>query len=227
MQGRDVLELVDHEASVSRAEFFCDFREVFHRAGNVEQEVVEVEKEAFGCRFNVFVDAVCVGNFVCRNGGFAVELFDAFFVVGDGDQPGFGPFDFADDVADDVFPGFNSGVAECPGHHTEFVVEDSPRQVAGYSWPEVGKLFAGCGVECSCLDCACPHDAEALSHFFGGFGGKGDGVDLLWSNKSLIDQVGNAMGNRARFTRPCSGDDGEGASWGCCRFVLVGIEFLE
>ena len=97
MEGGDVLVFVDDEGAVLGPEFFGDGGGVFDGPGNVEEEVVEVEEHDVGVDFCVFVALVDLGDDGCRLWGVAVSGF--CHVLFGADEPGFGPFDFAEDIA--------------------------------------------------------------------------------------------------------------------------------
>ena len=97
LEGGDVLVFVDDKGAVLGPEFFGDGGGVFDGPGNVEEEVVEVEEHDIGVDFGVFVTLVDLRDDGGWLWGVAVSGF--CHVLFGADEPGFGPFDFAEDIA--------------------------------------------------------------------------------------------------------------------------------
>ena len=70
------------------------------------------------------------------------------------------------------------------------------------------------------------HAGDAFSHFAGRLVGESDGKDLGGGNFSL-EHVDNATGDRAGFTRACSGEDEHRSVEGADRLALRMIEGFE
>jgi hypothetical protein len=68
--------------------------------------------------------------------------------------------------------------------------------------------------------------AHALLHLRRGLVGERHGQNRM-AVHALLDQVGDAVGNGARFSRARSGENQDWAIKGGCSFTLAGIQFVE
>ena len=68
------------------------------------------------------------------------------------------------------------------------------------------------------------HLVKPLAHLTCRTGGEGDSEDSLGIDKSLVHHVGNAVGNRAGFTRSCACQD---AHWAARRRSSGALVLIE
>src|SRR5690606_17780905 len=227
LHGRDVLELVDDEAAVLRADLLGDLAVVVQHTREEQEHVVGVDDATGRLGLLVLSEEPCDRLVVvARDLGSPRRLGSAHIVVRL-DERNLGPLDLAREVAhrDTVYP--ETEPARRFGDRRSLVLEDLGRGTADDLGPEEAELSQGRGVEGPGLNTFDAELAQPRAHLARSTCREGHGEHRGRSERAAADPVGDAVGDRSRLARPSTREDTHRPGRGEGDLALLGVERVE